>query len=78
MEGAHDMWFPTENQKCMGRDYTIKLYIPSRMCMVLCPYENVATANGPIETMPKVTDRQLSQVKGAQSIPPQLYQQAQV
>jgi hypothetical protein len=40
----------------------LKLYIPSRTCLVLCPYENTLHIEGKIKGMPEVTNRQIKQV----------------
>lgn len=55
---AHNRWFETTKEECCGRPNKIKLYIPSRTCIVLCPYENTLDIEGAIKAMPQVTDRQ--------------------
>jgi 1,4-alpha-glucan branching enzyme len=56
LEGAHNIWFKTHKEKCLGRDYKLNLYIPTRTVIVLCAYESAVNVEGLIESMPAVTD----------------------
>ena len=42
LEGAHGKWFETSDESTHNRPHTVRLYLPTRTCMVLCPYENAA------------------------------------
>ena len=57
LDGAHNIWFEILNEKTYNRDYTIRLYIPSRTCIVLCSYEKALEIGGDIAEMPTVTER---------------------
>jgi len=70
LDGAHGKWFETEERMTDKRPYTLRLYIPTQTCMVLCPYENVTRYVNKISEpeyvrrahckMPAITDRQRS------------------
>jgi 1,4-alpha-glucan branching enzyme len=53
---AHGRWFETLKEECHSRPNKLRLYIPTRTCIVLCAYENTIGA-GEIKNMPQVTDR---------------------
>lgn len=64
LEGAHGKWFETSNEGTLGRPHTIRLYLPTRTCLVLCPYENALKLKAKgvtVPEMPQVTDRQRGQ-----------------
>ena len=64
IEDAHGRWFETIKEECNSRPYKLRLYVPNRTCIVLCPYENTLDIEGEIKGMPQVTERQRAQVKG--------------
>lgn len=49
---AHGRWFETIKEECDKRPNKLRLYIPSRTCMVLCAYENTLDIEGQIKGMP--------------------------
>ena len=69
LNDAHGRWFESHREECCNRPNKIILYIPSRTCIVLCPYENTLDVEGEIKGMPQVTDRQRNQVKGKGQAP---------
>jgi 1,4-alpha-glucan branching enzyme len=40
LDDAHRRWYESYNQQCDGRPNSIKIYLPSRTCIILCAYEN--------------------------------------
>ena len=61
LNGAHKKW--VEVQKDVpwhDRRHSLKLYVPARTAVVLCPYEFAVGKDEPM--MPEVTDRQRAQV----------------
>lgn len=74
LDNAHGIWFEVqENQSANQRPHSLKLYLPARTCIILCPYENAVKLNVQLEQMPAVTDRQRNQV---QSAGPRMIQQS--
>lgn len=51
---AHNKWFQVENRNTNQRPYTIKIYLPSRSCIVMCSYEVARSKNFDIPEMPNV------------------------
>lgn len=54
LNDAHGKWFTPINKKTMGRPYTLKVYLPCRVCIVMCTYECAKTKTFPIPEMPAV------------------------
>ena len=71
LNSAHRIWFELqENQGAHQRPHSIRLYLPARTCIILCPYENaVKIGVQNIPEMPDVTDRQRHQVQSVTSMP---------
>lgn len=61
LNDAHGRWYEAFHEGKDERPYSLDLYIPSRTCIVLCPYENAIGKD--IPEMPAVTERQRNQVK---------------
>ena len=40
LDDAHGRWYESHNQQCDNRPNSIKIYLPSRTCIILCAYEN--------------------------------------
>lgn len=59
---AHGKWYEAYHEKCNNRNHKLLLYVPARTCIIMCPYEKAINKN--VKSMPQVTDRQRSQVKG--------------
>lgn len=51
---AHGKWIRVERKETHKRPYTIKMYLPTRTCIVLCAYENVDNLD--IPEMPPVNN----------------------
>ena len=52
LDQATRIWFKPQNRKTNNRPYTLRLYLPSRCCMVLCSYEVAKTKSFGIPEMP--------------------------
>mmetsp|Transcript_6309 Transcript_6309/g.10704 ORF Transcript_6309/g.10704 Transcript_6309/m.10704 type:complete len:458 (-) Transcript_6309:108-1481(-) len=63
LNNAHGKWYETLEQQTHKRPHTLRLYIPSRCCIVLCPFENTIGIEGDLVGLPYVSDRQKSQVR---------------
>lgn len=54
LDQAHNNWFKSWKRQTNGRPYTIRIYLPSRTVMILCPFENAKDKTFGIPEMPKV------------------------
>ncbi len=72
LDEARSIWFEAFNQPANKRRYHLKLYLPSRSCIVLCPYENAVDVTDQLPSMPKVTDKQKYGLRGNGMRPPAL------
>lgn len=54
LDDAHCKWFKPEKKETNKRPFTLKLYLPSRTCFIVCPYEVAKDKTFAIPEMPKV------------------------
>jgi 1,4-alpha-glucan branching enzyme len=70
LDDAHGKWIKPVARKTNERPYTLRLYLPSRCCIVLCPYEAAQSKTFGIPEMPKIldSDNLMNDVKGSQPV----------
>jgi len=56
LDQAHGQWFKPENRKTNERPFTLKLYLPTRTCLVMCSYEAAKSKPFGIPGMPNIPD----------------------